>query len=307
MSEQSKRSILIVGTGALACLFAARLSKAGVHVQILGTWVEGLRALRLYGVRLVDLDGEEASFSVRVVASPQECTGVRCALVLVKSWQTGRAAKALSKCLAPDGLALTLQNGLGNRERLVDVLGAERVALGVTTVGATMLGPGHVRQAGEGHISLGALPSLGELPSWLEAAGFTLEYVPDTEGLLWGKLLVNAAINPLTGLLRVPNGELLRREPSRTLMGLTAKEAAGVARKKGINLPYIDPVKVVEEVARKTALNRSSMYQDIQRGARTEIDAICGAIVSEGERVGAPVPINRTLWQLVRALEMEGE
>ncbi len=303
---QIQGTVLIVGTGALACLFAARLSEAGVRVVMLGTWAEGLRALRQQGVRLVDEQGSERAFEVQATDTPEDYSGVRYALVLVKSWQTARAAGQLAACLGRDGLALTLQNGYGNRERLAETLGESRVALGVTTVGATLLGPGRVRQAGAGRISLGESNALGTLPGWLGAAGFELSYVADTEALLWGKLVVNAAINPLTGLLRVPNGELLRREPARALMGEAAREAAGVAQAMGVHLPYADPVAVVEAVARDTAQNRSSMLQDLGRGAPTEIDAICGAIVNAGERFGVPTPVNRCMWQLVRAMEMEG-
>jgi 2-dehydropantoate 2-reductase len=76
---------------------------------------------------------------------------------------------------------------------------------------------------------------------------------------------------------------------------------------QGLHLPYPDPVVAVETIARRTAANRSSMLQDIQRGAPTEIDAICGAIVTAGEQTGVPTPVNRTLWQLVRALEVWAE
>jgi 2-dehydropantoate 2-reductase len=100
----------------------------------------------------------------------------------------------------------------------------------------------------------------------------------------------------------VPNGELLARNPARSLLQATAREAAGVATAKGIRLPYPDPVVAVETIARRTGSNRSSMLQDVERGAPTEIDAICGAIVQTGEQTGIPTPINRTLWQLVSAL-----
>jgi 2-dehydropantoate 2-reductase len=303
MGVQSEMPLLIVGTGALACLFAARLAGSGVPVAMLGTWPEGLDALRRYGVRLVDVQGQERAYAVQALASPGECASARYALVLVKSWGTDRAARYLAECLAPGGVALTLQNGFGNRERLAQTLGDQRVAQGVTTVGATLLGPGRVRQVGIGRITLGATPTLGELHAWLQAAGFILDVVENTEALLWGKLVVNAAINPLTGLLGVPNGELLRREPARALMSAAAQEAAGVARALGIELPYADVVQVVEDVASNTADNRSSMLQDLSRRAPTEIDAISGAVVRAGERLGVPVQVNRCLWQLVRALE----
>ncbi|MBU4225387.1 MAG: 2-dehydropantoate 2-reductase [Chloroflexi bacterium] len=296
------QSILIIGTGALATLFAARLSATGVDVTMLGTWPAGLDALRKEGARLAAADGMERAYPVRVTDDPAECRRARFALVLVKAWQTERAARQLTSCLAEDGLALTLQNGLGNREILSESLGLGRVALGVTTTGATLLGPGLVRLGGEGTISLEAHPRLAALEAMLRAAGFAVNMVADVRSLLWGKLVVNAAINPLTALLRVPNGELLQRPTARFLMSELAREAAAVARAQGVSLPFEVPESAAEEVAQRTAANRSSMLQDVLRGAPTEIDAICGAIVRAGEAAGMPAPLNRVMWYLVGAL-----
>jgi 2-dehydropantoate 2-reductase len=299
--EQTQDSMLIVGTGALACLFAARLAEAGVRSTLLGTWPEGLEALRTHGVRLVGVDGSERVFPVEATADPADCGEPRFALVLVKSWQTERAARQLAACLSPEGVALTLQNGLGNREKLEQALGASRVALGVTTTGATLLGPGRVRPGGEGAVSIGAHPRLEPLANLLRRAGWAVETVPESDALLWSKLVINAAINPLTALLRVPNGELLARPAARTLLAAVATEAAAVAAALGQRLTFTDPVAAAEAVAHRTASNSSSMLQDVLRGAPTEIDAICGAIVAAGEQNGVPVPVNRTLWLLIRA------
>ncbi|MBN1145811.1 MAG: 2-dehydropantoate 2-reductase [Anaerolineales bacterium] len=307
MPIDNTNSLLIVGTGAMACLFAARLSAARVRVIMLGAWAEGLQTLRQHGVRLVEADGQERVYAVQATHDPKACRGVRHALVLVKSWQTPRAAAQLAECLAADGLALSLQNGIGNTEQLARALGAKRVALGVTTLGATLLGPGRVRPAGEGIISLSAHPRLAALSNVFRSAGFVIENAPDASALLWGKLVINAAINPLTALLGVPNGELLNRSPARALLQATAREAAAVAVAQGIRLPYPDPVVAAENIARRTADNHSSMLQDVQRGAPTEIDAICGAIVRAGEQTGVPTPINRTLLLLVGALTPENQ
>ena len=294
--------MLILGTGAMACLFAARLSAAGVSVTLLGTWHDGLDALRRDGIILEDMDGSQHSYPVRATDNPLDCAGELHALVLVKSWQTRRAATQLDQCLAEDGVALTLQNGVGNHEALVEILGAPRVALGVTTVGANLLAPGRVRAAGQGVVALGIHSRAAPLASMLRQAGFSVEDAPDPDELLWGKLVINAAINPLTALLGVPNGELLKRPTARALLVSLAREAAAVAAAQGLSLHYPDPVAAVEDAARRTAANRSSMLQDVQRGAPTEIDAICGAILRAGEQHGVPTPTNRVLWQLVKAL-----
>lgn len=294
--------ILIVGTGALAVLFAARLTQAGQAVTLLGTWQGGLKSLERYGARLVDAAGNEQGFPVRVTDDPRGCQNVKYALVLVKSWQTERAAGQLESCLADDGLALTLQNGLGNREILVNKLGADRVALGSTTNGGTLLGPGLVKPGGEGLLSIEAHPALSLLEGALKTANFKLDIVKDIRSLVWGKLIINSAINPLTALLRVSNGELLNRPSARALMHALAEETAAVASSEKVELAFSNPVSMVEEVTRRTAINHSSMFQDVQRGAPTEIDVICGAITRIGQRNNIPTPVNRVCWKLVRAL-----
>jgi 2-dehydropantoate 2-reductase len=293
--------ILIVGTGAMACLFAARLAASGRSAWMLGSWPAGVQALRQSGVRVVNPDGPDQTYPILIAEGPENCPSVRYALVLVKSWQTRRAANQLAVCLSADGLALTLQNGMGNREVLAQVLGSQRVAMGVATLGANLVEPGRVQPAGEGVITLGIHSRLPNLASLLRAAGFAVETSADTNALVWGKLVINAAINPLTALLGVPNGVLLALPSARALLSSVAREAASVAVAQGVRLPYPDPVVAVEAIARQTANNHSSMLQDLRRGAPTEIDAISGAIVQAGERMSVSVPVNRCLWQLVRA------
>lgn len=292
--------VLIVGTGAMACLFAARLAPL-VDVTLLGTWQDGIGALRDRGVRIIESDGSERSYAVSATDNPSECSGALNALVLVKSWQTTRAADQLAACLSDDGIALSLQNGMGNLEKLQEKLGEDRAALGVTTTGATLLEPGLVRVGGMGPTHIVPQERLRQMVHWLRQTGFTIEESSDLQSLLWGKLVINAGINPLTAILRVPNGELLERRDATWLMYAAAKEAVAVAEAKGVDLPFEESDMEVVNVAHRTAKNHSSMYQDILRGAPTEIDAICGAIVEEGSKHGVPTPINETFWHLIRA------
>jgi 2-dehydropantoate 2-reductase len=295
-------NILIVGTGALATLFAAQLSRAGHSISMLGSWKAGLDALRKDGARLVDSDGSEHQFEVQAINDPGECRGIKYALVLVKAWQTKKVAEQLRECLTKDGLAVTLQNGLGNREVLARSLGSSRVAPGVTTSGATLLGPGLVRTGGEGILSIEQNPALGPIADALTSANFNVNIVEDAQSLIWGKLVVNAAINPLTAILRVPNGKLLELASAREIMKALAMETAQVAGAENIQLPFPDPVAAVEDVARRTAANHSSMLQDVERGAPTEIDSICGAVVETGQKHEINTPTNWACWKLVKAM-----
>jgi 2-dehydropantoate 2-reductase len=292
--------ILIVGSGALASYFGARLAASGLSVTMLGTWKESIQAINQNGIHFF-VDGEESRYPVRATSRIEDINQVSTALVLVKSWQTERAADQLVELLDPKGIVLTLQNGLGNLEIIRSKLGEKRTALGVTTTGATLLGPGKVKAGGEGIITLGTHPRLKGLIEAFQKAGFETNETEDLDGILWSKLIVNAAINPLTALLEVPNGYLLQSEIARDILKSLANEAAAVAEAKGISLSYQNPSQAVEKVAALTAENISSTLQDIRRGAPTEIDQINGAIVEQALDLGVPVPVNQIVWQLIRA------
>jgi 2-dehydropantoate 2-reductase len=285
--------VALFGSGAMACLFAGRMSDAA-RVTVIDNWREGVAAIRECGIVLEDSSGARTN-PVKAESLGNAPVPADLAIVLVKSWQTAEVATHLPRYLNPDAVAISLQNGLGN----IEILGA-RAFPGSTAEGATMLGPGHVRAGGSG-------PTHVVAPEWVvelfRSAGFECYGCKpeEAESLLWGKLAVSCGINALTALLRVPNGELLNRPNAADLMIRASEECAAVAHAKGIRLPFADPGARVREVAGKTAANNSSMLQDLLRGAQTECDAINGAIVAEGKRVGIPTPVNEFLWQLVQA------
>ncbi len=293
LHEKNVKRAIVFGAGAMACLFAARLAKAA-EVVLLDEWSEAIAAVRERGIRVLDADGvDTVAIEAHPLGEPIEPGDL--AIVLVKAWQTAQVAQCLESCLRPDGLAITLQNGLGNLE----ILG-KRAFPGATAMGATLIGPGQVQTGGEGLTEIVA-------PDWtvdlFRKAGLQARRCQESEseGLLWGKLCISCGINALTALLRVPNGELLRRPEASSLMVRAAEECGQVARAKGIKLPYANPAERVREVARQTSANRSSMLQDILRGAPTECDAINGAVALEAARLKEPAPVNEMLWQLVRA------
>jgi 2-dehydropantoate 2-reductase len=276
---------------------------------LLGTWQEAIDILNSRGACVV---GEPAS-CVRATSDPGDCVNSGLALVLVKAWQTERAGRQLAKCLSRNGLAISLQNGLGNDELLRKYLAEDSleisvtnagspgrsVVIGVTTLGAYLQAPGVVKLAGDGPIWLGTNPLSGYVAELLRDAGFSVELVEDIRSHQWGKVVINAAINPLSAVLRVRNGELLSDPVSRQIMVRVIFEAAAVAQAHGVTLPYPDPVVATEEVAGQTAGNYSSMLRDITRGITTEIEAINGEIIRLGEQYGVDVHLNQILKDLV--------
>jgi 2-dehydropantoate 2-reductase len=294
--------ILVLGTGAIGSLIAARLARAGAaNVTVAGTWTEALETIRRDGITVKDDTGR---WSARVAtARLSEVGQADYVLVLVKSAQTAAVAETAARALAPGGMVVTLQNGLGNGEVLAAAAGADRVAIGVTTLAATLLGPGRVR-ASPGAIVIGAANPrpLARLVQALRAGGMETETMPDIGRLVWRKLAASCTINPVAALLGVANGVLVSSAEGRDRLAAAAREVGAVAAAKGIDLQE-DPVAIALTVASRTAGNRCSMLQDLDRGAPTEIDALCGAIVAEGRAVGVPTPVNAALWHEVHERE----
>lgn len=290
----------ILGAGALGTLFAYNLTSRTSHE----VWLFA-RSAGVPGVLGVEGLPEVA---VRVCGAPEQAGPVDLLLVLVKSYATADALRWAAGAVGAGTVALTLQNGLGNAEALAGAVGPDRVLAGTTAQGAALVGSGRVRHGGAGPTYLAAWrpggraeAAVGQVAEVLTAAGFTASVVADPQPLLWGKLAINCGINALTALLRVPNGELLERPSARRLMEAAAREAGAVAAASGVALPE-DPVAMVTRVAAATAANRSSMLQDVERGRRTEVDAINGAVAERGAALGVATPVNATLADLVRAL-----
>jgi 2-dehydropantoate 2-reductase len=299
--------IVVIGAGAMGSLWGARLSPL-TEVWLLDRWVEHVAAMRKEGVHLIEVDGRVEVIPVRATTDPVEVgQGVDLAIIFVKSPGTTFASRLATTLLKPEGLALSLQNGLGNIEIMADVLGEARVVQGVTSHGATLLGPGRVRHAGVGATYLATRPEIAarvqRISELFTQAGFETHLSDDLVSLLWGKLIINAGINALTAILRLPNGVLAEVEPAGDLMAAAVAEAVRVAQAKNITLPYDDPQAQVKQVALATGANHSSMLTDVIRAAPTEIEFINGAIVREGQQLGLDTPVNQMLVWLVKAIE----
>lgn len=301
--------IAILGAGAMGSLFGGKLSTVpGCSVLLYDINQDHIGRIVREGLVIEASDGSAGrTVHPGATGSPAEVRGADVLIVFVKANATEKVAARFAEAAGPSTLAVTLQNGLGNEEILRSHFGAARTAAGVTSEGATFLGPGRIRHAGHGSTHLcmsdrdnGKLKDLARL---LTAAGFDTHIEEDVVSLIWSKLIVNVAINALTAMLGVPNGRLLELYQVRELMAELVAEAVTVASARGIRLTFTDPLETVFQVAHRTASNRSSMLQDFDRKKPTEIDMINGAIVREAEKLGIPVPVNRTVTRLIRALE----
>ena len=299
--------IAVVGPGAMGCLFGAMLSQAGHELWLIDRDSKRASQLAREGLLITGVEGETRA----TPHATDRATDVGVAdlvLIAVKSYDTAGAADSARPLVGPTTTVLTLQNGVGNLEVLTAQLGADRVIGGATAQAATLVGPGRVKHAGVGETIIGE-PGGGEstrvteFSSLLSRAGLPTTVTTDLPAVLWGKLTVNAGINAVATLAQVPNGAILDSPALRQAMRSAAGEAAAVGEASGFRAVAADMVKYTEDICRQTAKNTNSMLQDVRRQRRTEIDAINGAVVQQGEAVGVTAPTNRLLATLVRGLE----
>lgn len=300
--------IAIIGAGAMGSLFGYYLAKGGYGVTLIDPWEEHVRTINDQGLSLIVDDEPKKPAFVQALLSPGNLHHQDLVIFFVKSYHTSQAAVEARPLVGPKTVVMTLQNGLGNSDIIKDTLGGQKLLAGTTAHGATVLGPGKIRHAGVGETVIG-VPGGGSIQladgiaAVFNGSGLKTRVSADIDSIIWGKLLINAAINPLTALLNIPNGELFRKESIREMVAMLVSEATQVAAGKGISLPYSDPMGKVKSVAEHTAQNRSSMLQDMDRGRPTEIDYINGAIASQGQKAGIPVPCNTMMTLLVKAME----
>lgn len=299
--------IAIIGAGAMGSIFGAMLSTAS-DVVLVDPLKRHINTIVENGLTVELTDGTREIFRLNGTTDPATLApDFDLAVIFTKSPDTRDAVLTAKSLLKPSGMALTLQNGLGNLDEIVRVLGPARALVGVTSHGGTMIGPGHVRHAGEGPTYVaGASPEtrgIKAVVSAFRAAGIDTDPTDDPDTLVWGKLVINVGINALAAILRVPNGVLAAAPACEALMGQAVSEAVAVAKRLNITLPYGTPLTHVKEVCRKTAENRASMLQDILRGARTEVGVINRAIVDKGAALGVATPCNRFLSEMIEALE----
>ncbi|GIW40900.1 MAG: 2-dehydropantoate 2-reductase [Candidatus Binatia bacterium] len=309
--------LLVAGAGALGSVFGALLRLRGHEVALLGRKPH-LDAVERQGLFVDGIWGEHRAQGFSCFADPGAIDGdFDLVLVTVKSFDTERIADEVATRLRAQGFAVSLQNGLGNVETLERRFGPERTLGGRVIFGAEVVKPGHVRVTVYAEpVLLGAWEP-GRFPSrdtaarrWAEEfakSGIPCEYTENLRTAIWAKVFYNAALNPLGALLGVPYGALAESEATRGFMDHVIDEAYAVARAEGIPLPWPDAGAYRElfysRLVPSTYDHRSSMLQDLERGRRTEIEAINGAVWRLAERHGMAAPYNEALTRLVRYRE----
>jgi 2-dehydropantoate 2-reductase len=236
-----------------------------------------------------------------------------------KTYDIEKVLTQYQKLIDVSNWIIILQNGIGNEDVVSRYVLRSKIIRAVTTNGALLKDPGKVIHTGEGLTKIGlAFPedldpneekkefnknNLNLLLDLLRIAGFETLIAENIIKESWEKVFVNVGINAFGALTRLKNGDLLKNEGLKHLMGEAIKEAIQIAKLKNIKLAEKDFVALTYDVARKTAKNKNSMLQDVLNGSPTEIDFINGRILTYANELGVKVPINESLTFLIKGLE----
>lgn len=300
--------IVVLGAGAMGCLYGGMLAEAGNEVWLLDVWKEHVDVINEKGLYIETSKGNKHIKNIRATTDPSDIGVVDLVLVFVKSTITEIAIAQNKKIFGTNTIALTLQNGLGNIEKMASVIDGKNIIAGTTAHGSTMLGAGKIRHAGVGKTHIGEIDGrvcerIQKISEVFNDAAIETDISENVMGLIWGKLMVNVGINALTAITGLKNGQLVDFIETEELLELAVTEAWAVAKRKGIELPYNDPVSHTKEVCKATAGNRSSMLQDVSNKRKTEIEMINGAIVREGKALAIDTPINKVLTNLISVMQ----
>jgi 2-dehydropantoate 2-reductase len=299
--------IAVVGAGAIGCLFGSRLHKAGQSVLLIHHRKSVAASIEKKGVRIREPSGKVVRVHIPARTRLSIHDKPDLVLITVKAYDTERVAALLRKSVMRNVPVLSLQNGLGNVETLERRLGSGSIIAGTTTEGALTAAPGRVVHTGVGTTWVGELNGNRSerclaVGRTFRRAGFSTAFSNNINGVLWAKAIVNSAINPVTAIIRVRNGDLLKTRGLREIASRVVDEGSAVAQAEGILLKP-SPRSLFANVLARTPSNKSSMLQDIEAGRKTEIRQLNGSISRLGSKVGVSTPFNDLLTKLVVALE----
>lgn len=301
--------VCVLGAGAMGCSIGGLLAEGGAEVYLLDTWAEHVNAINNRGLKLRIGTSERI---VRVRAA-SDCRGIGPAeliIVLVKSFHTREAMEHAGPIIGDKTVILSLQNGLGNEDIIAEVAGKEHVLGGRTFAGGSVLAPGYVVAS-----TTGKPTYIGELDGTtterairiaeeFKQAGLLISVSSNIMGIMWDKLLVNVATGALCGITGLPYGGLYKVPELMDCALAAVSEGIAVAGAIGITLSTKTPQEAWYKASEGLPEDfRPSLLQSLEKGLRTEVDFINGAVVRYGENCKVPTPVNRTLVAGIKGIE----
>jgi 2-dehydropantoate 2-reductase len=307
--------VAILGAGAMGSVFGGHLALDGHDVTLIDIRRDHMEAVARNGLEMRRPDGTSVNVRLGAISDGAELEPVELVIVLCKGFATTEAARSIAHAVGPQTWVATVQNGLGNDRRLAEVLGADRVIPGTTTVGAeqyepgvTMMNPATANRTSITHLGpprgAPALPDgVRMVAKVLTDSGLPTQALDSADIVIWTKLALAGPMGPLTALLRRTVKDVADDEHSLAVIREMFDETVAVAHASGVALDRDETWKHCRETFSGAGPHVTSMAADVLARRRTEIDSFCGEISRLGDELGVPTPVNRTVWRLLKATE----
>jgi 2-dehydropantoate 2-reductase len=303
--------IAIIGAGAMGSMHGGYLSKAGEEVWLVDPWEDHIEAINRNGLILCD-KGVEEKIKLKATANPSDVGVADVVLFFVKSYDTADAVRSASSVVGPDTYAMTLQNGIGNVEAIMQELEMDRVVYGTTLLGGHVNAPGRIEvdvPPGErvmvtmGEWGNKISPMLQNIGDAFMQAGIRTEVTDNPGKNVWTKLTLICIAGTLNAVTRLRVGDLMGQEEGQELARLIMAENYMVAKKKGIELDPQELAAFIDAATTAAAEHITSMLKDVLSQRKTEIGSFNEAVAIEAERLGLAAPVNKTVGLLMRIIE----
>jgi 2-dehydropantoate 2-reductase len=301
--------ISILGAGAMGSLFGGLLAEAGHAVELIDVNPAQIAAVREHGL-LIRNDAGERRLTLPILRPEEARTQPDWLIVFTKAMHTQGALAAARHLIGPQTRLLSLQNGLGNAEKLMAFADASRIAIGMTTVPADLVAPGEVHSHGESKTRLvmvdgGKDAALAALAAALDGAGLPCAVDPDAVVAIWEKVAFNVALNSLCAVTQRTVGGLGAAAEGRELAHAVAGEVLAVAQVEGLAVSPERTHATIDHALDHHGGHKPSMLQDLLAKRPTEIETLNGAVVRAAEAHGIEVPRATMLYALVKMVEQD--
>lgn len=300
-------NIVIVGAGAMGCLYGGALYQHGQNAVLVDIWQDHMQAINTHGLQVETSQGcNKINIPARYAHQIEEEPDLL--IVFTKSFHTENALKDSKRFIGENTFLLTLQNGLGNAEIIQQFVPKARIIQGVTTFPCDLIAPGQIKSPGEGQTKImsadGVITArLEEIAKIIDEAGFNCKISPQVSIDLWEKVAFNATLNALTAVTQLPVGPVGISTQGQDLAKCVVKEVSETAKKQGIAVNEKRIMDTVSMAFREHKDHLPSMLQDITAKRQTEIEFLNGAIVRAAEKSGVSTPVTKVLYQLIRIKE----
>jgi 2-dehydropantoate 2-reductase len=302
--------IAVIGVGAMGSIYAALLADAGHEVWAVDTWDAHVDAINSTGLRVAGASGDRRVTTIRATTRMSDVGPCDLCLIATKASGVGPAAQDAAAVIGKDALVLTIQNGLGAAERIAKHMPIQNVLLGVADgFGASMKGPGHAHHNSMkliriGEIEGGLTDRLRQMERVWKDAGFNVKAFENITQLIWEKFLCNVTFSAPCTTFNATVGELMESQEHWQIALGAMQEAYAIARAKGIQLSFDDPVAYVTAFGAGMPQARPSMLLDHMADRVSELDAINGIVPVMGRDAGIPTPFNDTLTAILKQREL---